>query len=326
MNVPPREATRVTPDALQSFVTACFQQAGVPPEKANFLAGILVRNDLRGVFSHGTQQLANYVPLFLDGKSNPDPHVQVLNDMPTTCIVDGDGGLGYFPAWEASQQAVKKAREQGVAVTLTRNHNHIGAAGIYSRIVAEHDLIGYVTSGHQLGLDPSQNHLYAAGGSPMSWAIPAGEEPNFALDFGAVHDMYPSSPHVMEIFRLAPGTVFRCIGMGEVCQSLGGFLAGVPIDPARAQRQWEAANQGALIIAFDVNRFMPLEQFKREMDEYIRKVRELQPLPGQDRCEVAGGMEALREQEYSRDGIPIGDSHRQRLQSVGDRLGVAATF
>src|SRR3712207_8088536 len=59
---------------------------------------------------------------------------------------------------------------------------------------------------------------YAAGGSPMSWAIPAGEEPNFALDFGAVHDMYPGSPHVMEIFRLAPGTVFRCIGMGSVCQ------------------------------------------------------------------------------------------------------------
>lgn len=55
----------------------------------------------------------------------------------------------------------------------------------------------------------------------MSFSAPAGEEEDLVLDFGAMHDLYASSPHRDEIARLAPGTVFRAIGMGAICQSWG---------------------------------------------------------------------------------------------------------
>src|SRR5262249_28104386 len=154
-----------------------------------------------------------YVGHFREGRLNPAPEVRVVDETPATLIVDGDGGLGYFPARRAATLLGPKALEMGIAAALTRNHGHIGAARLYSRIPLAHELFCYVTSGHQLELRPGQTILAAAGGSPMSFALPTGEEPPFVLDFGAMHDLYPSSPHVQEIIQLAPGTVFRSLGL-----------------------------------------------------------------------------------------------------------------
>jgi LDH2 family malate/lactate/ureidoglycolate dehydrogenase len=294
----------------------------MPADKAALMGRLLTTNDLRGVFSHGTRQTAAYVSHFRKGELTPDPDVRLVKETPTALIFDGGGGLGYFPCYEAATRLCAKAKEQGIAVSVTRNHGHFGAAGIYSRVILQADLFGYVTSGHQLNLQPGHTILTAAGGSPMSYGIPTGSEPPFALDFGAVHDMYPGSQHVDELIRLAPGTVFRCIGMGSVCQSLGGFLCGVPVDPARAERVWSGANQGSFMIAVDPGVFIPLDQFKAEMDEYSRKVRELAPLAGFDQAVLAGTMEWQREQRYTEEGIPISPLHADLLRRLGEDFGI----
>lgn len=326
MNRPPTDFVRVAPDALAELVRALFQQAGMGAAHAAWITDCLVNNDLRGVVSHGTRQVTAYVDHFRAGRLTPTPEVVVTDESPTTLTVDGGGGLGYFPAQEAAVRLGPKALEMGVAVALTRNHGHIGAAGLYSRIPLEHGLFCYVTSGHQLELKKEDSILTAAGGSPMSFALPTGEEPPFVLDFGAMHDLYAGSTHVREIIEMAPGTVFRSIGLGAVCQALGGFLAGVPVDPARARRQWEGANQGSLMIAVDLSRFMPLEQFRREMDEYSRRVREMQPLPGYDQALLAGGLEYQREQEYREVGIPLSPRHAQALGRLADDYGLTVPF
>jgi LDH2 family malate/lactate/ureidoglycolate dehydrogenase len=125
---------------------------------------------------------------------------------------------------------------------------------------------------------------------------------------------------------LAPGLVFRAIGMGAVCQAWGGLLAGVPIDERRAVRTYLGANQGSLAIAFRIDLFMPPEQFKREMDEYVRQVRALQPLEGFDETYLPGGVEAARERAYREQGIPVGPEHQERLQGLADELGVQAPW
>jgi L-2-hydroxycarboxylate dehydrogenase (NAD+) len=324
VNRPPADATSVSPARLREFVTQVFERAGAPPEQSAFLAETLVKNDLRGVFSHGTQQTAAYVAHFREGRLNSAPAVRVLDETSTTLTVDGDGGLGYFPAHRAATLLGPKALESGIAAALTRNHGHIGAAGIYSRIPLAHDLFCYVTSGHQLDLKPGQTVLDAAGGSPMSFALPTGEEPPFVLDFGAMHDIYSGSRHVQQIIELAPGTVFRSIGLGCVCQALGGFLAGVPVDPERAERRWPGANQGSFMIAVDLSRFGPLDSFKREMDEYSRRVREMAPLPGFDQPVLAGGLERQREQQYGAEGIPAGERHAGTLRKLAQEFSLEA--
>jgi LDH2 family malate/lactate/ureidoglycolate dehydrogenase len=326
MNIPPQEFIRVAPGALREFVAAAFQKAGLSPDDAGLLARLLVTNDLRGVFSHGTRQVPTYVGLFRNGQLNPRPRVAVLSDTPATALVDGDGSLGYFAAYRAAALAAEKAAAIGIAAAVTRNHGHIGAAGIYSRIPLERGLVGYCTSGHQLELSPEQSVIAAAGGSPMSFAIPAGDAPPLVLDFGAMHDLYGSSENRNQIFALAPGTVFRSIGLGTICQVLGGFLAGVPVDPARADRRWPGANQGSLILALDIARFLPPEQFLREMEEYARRATALRPMPGHDRAYLPGGLEAEREREWSASGVPVGERHRAALERVARELEIPAPF
>ena len=324
MNLPPAKFLPLQPDQLRSFSTEVLNRAGVPAEQATLLASLLVTNDLRGVFSHGTRQILAYVDHFRAGRLTAAPEIRVVNESPTTLVVDGGGGLGYFPAHKAATLLGAKAEEMGIAAALTRNHGHIGAAGIYARIPLERSLFCYVTSGHQLDLRSDQSVLSAAGGSPMSFAIPTRTEPPFVLDFGAVHDMYPGSKCVAELIRIAPGTVFRSVGLGAVCQSLGGFLAGVPLDPNRAVRQWSGANQGSFLIAVDLRRFGDLEQFLQETDEYSRRVRSMRPLTGFDQAYLPGGIEWEREQEYSRTGIPISADHAEALRKLAGDYGLPA--
>ena len=241
-------------------------------------------------------------------------------------VVDGDGGLGYFPAYEGTLRTVEKAKSSGIAVLITRNHGHFGAAGIYARLTLGHDLLTFVTSGHQLSLTPGAPIHSAAGGSPFAWSAQTGAEDPLVLDFGTMHDLYRGEPHREELERRVPGMVLRHIGMGMICQAWGGLLAGVPLDPSRARRAWSGANQGSLLISFRISLFREPAEFKAEMDEYARAVRTLTPLPGTDRSVFPGAIESAREREWREKGIPLGDDHRETLEKIGKEMGVRAPW
>ncbi len=322
MNIPAESDLRVGHEDLRRFVAEIARAAGLPPVRADQLAGMLTDNDLRGVVSHGTVQIATYARLMREGRLNAAPRPRVVRESPVSLVVDGDGGLGYFPAHDGTLAVVEKARSQGMGVVVTRNHGHFGAAGIYARQAVEHGLLAFVTSGVQLDLPAGESLYRAGGGSPMAFAAPTRDEDAVVLDFGTLHDLYDDSPIRAALEQQAPGLVLRAIGMGAICQSWGGLLAGVPIDEARADKRFAGANQGAMVIVMDVGLFTDPDDFAREMDAYVRAVRDLTPLPGFDRAYLPGGVEADRERRHREHGIPIGREHEQALIGVADELGV----
>ncbi|WP_054956773.1 Ldh family oxidoreductase [Paenibacillus dakarensis] len=326
MNIVSDNSTPVMPETLKSLIATIGREAGMPGSKADFLADLLVRNDLRGVFSHGSKQIADYARLMRDGFINPDPEIQLSDETPSVILADGDGGLGYFPCYRAVEELADRCSKQGVAAAVTRNHGHIGAAGIYSRLLAEKGFIAYVTSGHQLNLSPEDSIMKAAGGSPMSFAVPAGSKAPMILDFGAVHDLSLDSPHGEELFRMAPGVVFRGMGLGFMCQALGGFLAGVPLDAREAQRKYNGANQGSLIIALDVGRFIDPEAFRKQMESYMDFTAQMRPMPGHDEATLPGVLEARREVEWAKSGIPVSQETAELLRDVAEEFGVEMPF
>ncbi len=322
MNRPPETFIRIPHRDLQAFVRKAGQAVGLPDDKSSLLAELLTANDLRGNFSHGTAQISAYAILMRDRSLNNKPEVTVLKETPVSLLMDGDGGLGYFPAYEGTLRAIEKARAQGIGVMASRNHGHIGAAGIYSRLTLEHDLVSFVTSGHQMGTSPGASIYSAGGGSPISFSVPAGKEDPLVLDFGAMHDFYSSSPNRDEIARMAPGVVLRSIGLGAICQSWGGLLAGLSMDDARTPREYKHAYQGSLVLTFRIELFREPEEFKAEMAEYVRWVRTTKPLEGFDRAYLPGGPEAERERAYWEEGIPVGREHRQKLEKLAGELGI----
>ena len=327
MNRVPQDAIRVQPDVLRRLVHSVATRAGMDDERATLLADLLVQNDLRGVFSHGSRQIKDYARLIRDGRLNPRPRVRVLRESAVTLLVDGDAGLGYFPSWKAVHLLVERAREYGVAAAVTRHHGHFGAAGLYTRVAAAAGLIGYATSGHQLSLKPGGPLLSAAGGSPMSFAVPAGEEPPVVLDFGAIHDLYSASDELLGMMmERLPSTLFRSLGLGAMCQMLGGFLAGVPLDETRADRAFPGANQGALFIFIDPAQFIEPAALAREVDAYQLAVATLNPFPTTDRATLPGRLEWEREQQWAEAGVPVGRRHRQELAEIAGEFGVSVPW
>lgn len=327
MNEPADDPVRIPHEELRAFVSTAAREAGLPEARAELLAELLATHDLRGVFSHGTRLIATYAGKgyarqLRDGDLNPTPDVDVVRESPVSVLMDGDGGLGYFPAYEGTRRAIEKASERGMAAVATRNHGHFGAAGIYARQAVDRGLLAFVTSGHQLDLSPGDSIYSAAGGSPMAFGAPAAEEHPLVLDFGTMHDLYPSSPHRDEIAELAPGLVLRHVGMGAICQAWGGLLAGLDLDGPRDYQTYAGANQGALVVLFRSDLFTDPDRFEHEVDEYVRQVADLEPLEGFDRAMLPGGPEVEREREHRERGVPVDADHRSELEALGDALGI----
>ena len=321
MNSPPESYSAVDPAALRDYVERIAVCSGLRSDFASILADMLVENDLRGNFSHGSMQIATYAKLFREGTLNTDPAVQVVRESPVSVVVDGDGGLGYFPAQEATSRVIDKAASAGMAVGLTRNHGHFGSAGIYARMTVEHELLCFITSGHQLNLRPGDPLYNAGGGSPMAFSLPAGEEAAVVLDFGTMHDLYAGDGHRDEIQALAPGLVLRCIGLGEICQCWGGLLSGLHVDAAQRPWSYPGANQGSMIFVARIDLFGDSAAYRKRVDEYVRAVGRLSPLPGFDAAYAAGGREEALRSRYLEEGIPVGPDHLAALQGIAATVG-----
>jgi len=318
-NFPPQSGIRVPAAEIRTLVSAIFEKAGTSAEDATFMATILTQTDLRGVFSHGTQQTSGYARLMLQGKVNPRPEVSVVDEQGTTRVYDGDGGMGHFPCYQATLWAIEKAKECGTAAATTRNHFHFGAAGKYSRLALEHDCIAFVTSSNLYTPQPDRMILSAGVVSPFSFAVPAGQQPPMVPDMASSFVGWDE-----EVFAHSPGVYFKEVGLATTMSAIGGIMAGV--GNSECVESQFISNQGSFVAVFDVARFMPLDKFKAEMDHFIGAARQMKPFPGHERAELAGGMEHYWEQEYERSGIPISPSHQERLEEIAAEVKIETPF
>ena len=108
--------------------------------------------------------------------------------------------------------------------------------------------------------------------------------------------------------------------------TLGGVLAGIHRPERQAPPSPWVSDQGGFVAAIAIERFMPLEEFKADMDGYISRARRMQPYPGVDRAELPGGLERRWERDHARTGIPIGREHREVLEGIAAEVGVETPF
>ncbi|HIG19060.1 MAG TPA: hypothetical protein EYQ31_18120, partial [Candidatus Handelsmanbacteria bacterium] len=201
----------------------------------------------------------------------------------------------------------------------TYNHHHFGAAGNWTRMALAEGFVGLAVSTHRFRASPDNTVNRAVGSSPLSIAIPAGEQPPFVLDMGG--SFMAGGTDLLEQF---PNAFFKALGVGSISVILGGVLAGIWSAEPQASN-WDA-NQGSFLSVWDVSRFMDPEDFAAEMDRHMADVRAMKPFPGLDRAELPGGMEYAWEKENVEQGIPISDEHRDALEQWGEKLGVRSPY
>ncbi|MDP6040210.1 MAG: Ldh family oxidoreductase [Candidatus Latescibacteria bacterium] len=318
-NYPPQSGIRVPAEEMKALTVRLFEAVDMTGVDAEVLANILNINDRRCLFSHGTRQVPYYLQRIKDGDVNPRPNISVVSEAPGALVMDGDGGLGYFPCYEGTKRIIEKARQGGVAVLTTRNHQHFGSAGNYTRMAVAADCIGISASSHRTFFKPDSMIYNVVDTSPMSIGIPAGEQPPLVMDMGGVMIRFDE-----ELFKRLPTTYFKAMALTSAIRALGGVFAGIYKDEYR-DSIWQS-NQGSFIAVVNVAHFMPVDELKQEMDCFIGDARKTKPLPGMESAELAGGNEWGWDKENAEKGIPIGDGHREALQDEADKLSVETPF
>ena len=126
----PTDGVAVRPDLLRAWTAALVGSVGTPDDIAADVAEILVAADRRGIPSHGTARLPNYLALVSAGVM--DPAARPVAEVERAALVryDARNGWGHHACRVAMDRAIEMARTAGSALVVLRNSNHYGIAGL----------------------------------------------------------------------------------------------------------------------------------------------------------------------------------------------------
>jgi L-2-hydroxycarboxylate dehydrogenase (NAD+) len=347
-----QDEVRVSAEALNETVQQIFERLGVPPNQAAEGAHVLTMTDLRGVDSHGvSNMLRNYVEAFMNGRLNPDPKWKTLRETPAVASIDGDGGLGIIVGPAAMRLAIEKARNVGVGVISMRNSGHLGAAGHMAMLATEHDMIGVSMSAAGPRVLPTFGAEPRLGTNPIAYAAPTRHEPVLLFDVAttviaenklrlahrlqtelepnwiARLDGSPITERAIapprEEYQLLPlgGTreqgSHKGYGFGLWAEVMSTMLSGgIPsmLDTSQAFKHH--------FVAYDIEAFTDLEEYKDRMDAMLRKLKETKPAPGQERVLYPGVIEFEEEQYRREHGIPFHPEVIGWFDTITDQLAI----
>jgi len=342
---------RLASSDLEAFVARALTAVGLPASDAEQVAQLMILADLRGADGHGIFRLPQYIRRIRAGGMNVRPNIRVVQETEAMALVDGDNGMGHLVMRFAAQVAMDKAKRAGIGWVGVRQSNHAGPAALYAMMPLKQDMIGIYTA---VG---SANHLPPWGGidlllstNPIAFAIPALEEPPIVLDMATTVAAYGkvktkaqrgepmpegwmidalgrplTDPKRAEEGFLLPIGDYKGYGLALVFGLLAGTLNGAAfgrdvIDFNKNDKT--PTNTGQVIVALNVERFSPVEAFRRSVDEVIRDFKNSKKMPGVERIRLPGEQSHATWLERSAAGVPINDTLFKDLQRLATDLGV----
>ncbi|MBX6321813.1 MAG: Ldh family oxidoreductase [Rhodospirillaceae bacterium] len=344
---------RIEPGALRACVEAIFRACGMGRDDAALLAGALVAADQRGIHSHGTLRVPDYVEKLTVGGVDPRGRPRIVREQGAALVVDGGNAMGQIAAAFAMTAAIERARHNAVAVAAVRGSNHCGAMDHWAMMALPHDMIGIAMTNALPTMAPWGGLDKIVGMNPLAVAIPAQAEPPIVLDiaFGATAHgkirVYHQKGHPIpegwafdaegrpttDAAAALAGLIqpiggHKGIGLAVVTGILSTFLAGASYGTELGDMVSgpKAGHDGHLFMAIDVAAFQPVDAFKRRVDAVSRQIQDGRRRGGVDRLCPPGLLEAEFERRYAVEGIPLNDETLAGIRAAGRRLGVDGTL
>jgi len=301
-------------------------------DEAELVADCLVRAEMRGIDTHGVY----FLKLLSD---RVDVHMiriptelKVVREDGTTSILDGGNGLGQVAAHRAMRMSIQKARNFGVGITLVRNTNHIGILAFYTPMAAEEGMVGIVMSNSAPSMSPWGGAEPFLGTNPISIAIPGGEEGAVVLDMSssvvargkirraqrmkeriplgwALDDTGTPTTDPVAALKgsLLPIGGPKGYGLALMIDVLAGLLSGSQYGPEvkTFHQPLGPTGIGVFTMAIDIERFMPLHQFKDLMTSYAKSIKKTKKAKEVSQIYLPGEIELEKEKKSITEGIEL---------------------
>jgi LDH2 family malate/lactate/ureidoglycolate dehydrogenase len=313
------------------------------------LAETLAVADFRGVHSHGTLRVPDYVKKLLDEGVSPRGRPRIVSERAGALVVDGGNGMGQIGSAFAMRAVIAKAKETAVAMAAVRGSNHCGAMAYYAMMALPDDMVGIAATNALPTMAPWGGIDKILGINPVAVAIPAGDETPIVFDAA-----FSASSHGkirvyhQKGFAIPEGWAFDAEGrpttnagaaLDGLLQPIGGYkgtglaivmgilstaLAGASFGTALGNMVEgpKTGEDGHFFLAVNVAAFVEPALFKERVDAVVRQIRSSRPAPGADRVYSPGELEAETERKYCAAGIPLNAETLRGIRAMAARVGV----
>jgi len=345
---------KVSADRLTSIGAALLRAAGATAEEADAVARGCVDANLAGHDSHGIIMVPNYIERIKVGHITPGAKWTIVQESPTTTVIDGHWGFGYVVTREAMRLTIEKARTSNVAAATVFRQSHIGRLAAYPLMALEAGMIGLITADSGRSpkvVAPFGGREARLGTNPISIAVPSDLDGPLYLDmatsavaFGKVQlaasrgETIPlgwvvdgEGRQTTDPSGVRPGSKgallplggsegYKGSGLAVMVEVLCGLLTGLGYGVEPTGRH----NDGCFLAVFNVEAFRPLAEFRREVADFARYLKATPPSEGSPGVFYPGELEHLRERERARHGIEVEPATWDKLRALAAGYGLAA--
>jgi len=334
----------IDPETLTDFTVKVLKAVGSSDEESRVVADHLVLANLYGVDSHGVIRIPEYIDEIEHGRMKTKTSPKLVKETKITGVIDAQFGYGQVAAKMAMDLAIKKAQEHGIGGVTVFNCGHTGRIGAYPVMAAKKDMIGlFFVKGGGGGVSPYGGTTGYLGTSPFSFAVPTGTgEPMFA-DFATSVSSEGKIRVIMSKGMKTPagwllnkegkpttdpadlysgGTILpfgahKGYAMNLLVEALGGALSGGGI-----AEEFVGAN-GIFAQAINVEFFVPLSEFKANIDSLVKKLRSTPPQEGFTEVMVPGDPEYREMAKRKKSGIAINEKIWSEIVKAAEKYHVA---
>ena len=333
-------------ETLETTASAIFEAAGTPADIAELMAGSLVGANLAGHDSHGVIHIPTYVASIKEGRIVPDARPEVVSEGPGIVQLDGGWGFGQYTAHVCMDLAIKKAKQNQIALATVIRVGHIGRVGQWVEEAAQAGVIGM--AGVSFGNGPFAATPYGGAGkvlstNPLAIGMPLPGEAPFLSDFATTavaegklrvakaKGMPAADGWIVDAQGRPTNDVDEFYERGGMLQMFGGHkgyalslavellsIALTGADTAKAENGWY---NGAFFIAIDPTSFRPLDEFTAAAGAICDRVTDVPAAPGSAGVLIPGQPEDRNRQQRLSGGIELAESTWEAIQATATSLG-----
>ena len=351
--------TRITAGALIDFATAVYASAGVPEADARLIADTLVQADLWGHQSHGVLRLGWYLDRIRNGVMKPVTTPEFVVDAGAIAVIDAHDGVGHVATMLATNEAIKRAKAHGIGAVAVRNSNHFGTCMYYTRRVTAAGCTAMLTSNGGPAMAPWGGRKKIIGTNPFSVAAPVSADgPNgtmapFVVDMAAtgvargkiylaknknlpiplgwaINQAGEPTTDPQEAIDgiILPMAEHKGYAIAAMVDMMSGVLTGSGFLSAvhSPYKTTEKSNCGHLMIAMDIAKFQPLEQFHARMQAFTNEIKSVPLAKGFDEVFYPGEMEDNSDAKFRREGLQLPDDTVADLRRIARETGLEGTL
>jgi LDH2 family malate/lactate/ureidoglycolate dehydrogenase len=320
---------------------------GTPEPVARRIAELAVETEAWGIATHGLRGLIYFDDMI--GKDiDPAAVPRMVKERGAMALIDGNRAFGQLAMDLARETAMRKAREQGVAMVAVRNSFWLAGLAVHVLPIAEAGLLANLWVQHSTGKDcaPFGGIDPRFSTNPIALAFPVGDGvavSDFSTGIvsrGRVNEMIRGGRKAEEpMFVDAAGELTDdpvAVKTGGSMLFTGGERAGYK---GFALSLWSEALTAAAggrtnttdvppfqnwnLTVIDPEAFGGADGYREEMRGLVARVKSSRRRPGVEAIRLPGerGVKALS--DARRNGVPISDETIVRVNELAAKNGVA---